>query len=249
VNLDGAPMDRASEGILGPAMSVRPQEDEEEERPQRYRSPVVAQTPMRRVMELATDLLQAAQPPWTKQKKIIAGAVGGAAVIGLLLIIIALAGGGDRTKNASAALIGASASPSQSALPGTTTVASAKTPTAVPDRPVNADIDDDPMAMLVVKANAPIAKVALPDRVIDAVVPAPSVGIDLAESDQGKTLKVTVTSTDGRTAVATAEPGTRDLEVTFGDKPAPSPPTTRPVTTTAGGKDKDKRTWPKRTAR
>lgn len=102
--------------------------------------------------------------------------------------------------------------------------------------------------MLHVKANAPIAKVALPDRVIDAVVPAPTVGIDLTDADEGKTLKVVVTSVDGRTAVATAEPGTRDLEVTFGSSAnaAPATPAVRPNAQTAGGKDKDKRNWKRR---
>ena len=99
-----------------------------------------------------------------------------------------------------------------------------------------------------VKMTAWLGRARLPVQVDvgigDAVVPAPTVGVELTEADDGKTLKVVVTSADGRIAIGTAEPGMREIEVTFGDKPAPArPPAAKTKDTT------EKRNWPKRTAK
>jgi hypothetical protein len=238
VNLaGGSPTDRASEGILGPATSLSPEEDAE---PRVYRSPVIAQTALRRILDAGSDLLE---PPWTPKKKIVGGAFGGAALVGLLLMIVAATAGSAKPGDTTTASSTSTPAGALSSIPGTTT-ARATVPTAAADH-ANAPDVDHVVPMLHVTANATIAQVALPDRVIDAVVPAPTVGVDLTEADEGKTLKVVVTSTDGRTATATAEPGTRDLEVTFGGKPA-----ARPLAPThAANKERDKRNWPKRTTK
>jgi eukaryotic-like serine/threonine-protein kinase len=224
VDLDGnSPADRASEGILGPA--ARSLSPEEEAEPSVYRSPVVAQTPLRRVLDATSDLLR---PPFTAKKKIALGAGGGAALLGIVVVVASLAGGTKPADKSAGTALGATPSPAGGS-PAVGTPAAAA--------PASPDIEDVPM--LHVTANAPISKVAVGDRVIDAVVPAPTVGVELEEADDGKTLKVTVTSADGRTAIATAEPGTRELDVTFGDKPAVRAP---------APKDRDKRA-PKRPAK
>lgn len=232
---DGA--DRASEGVLGPmAQSLPPEEDE----PAVYESPVLVQTPLRKALDAAKELLR---PPLTKKKKITLGVASGASLLLLVGIVASSSGGKSEAKTAAAPPSDSSAAPAVP-LPTPTTPGASVSRTAGATTSIELDHD---VAMLHVKADAPIAKIALPDRVIDAVVPAPSVAVDLAESDEGKTLKVVVTSTDGRSAVATAEPGTRDLEVTFADKATPARPASLPVS--AATKDKDKRIGPKRTAK
>ena len=215
VDLGGGPSDRASEGILGPATSLSPEEDAE---PRVYRSPVVAQTPLRRLIDGARDL---ATPPFTKRKKIIAGAIGAAGLLGIVLIIAAASGGATKSSEAKDATNAASAAPVDSSAAMMPTAVSTAAVPAGGAHVAMANVDHD-VPMLHVKANAAIAKVALPDRVIDAVVPAPNVGVDLTEADDGKTLKVVVTSVDGRVAVGTAEPGTREIDVTFGNKVPPT---------------------------
>lgn len=108
-----------------------------------------------------------------------------------------------------------------------------------------------------ITANGTIAKVAVGDRNVE-VIPASSAEIELTPAERGKTLKVFVTSSDGRTAMATADPGVRGLDVVFGDRdtlPPPPPPSgagatsNAPVAThavPAAGGGAPKRTWPKR---
>jgi hypothetical protein len=72
--------------------------------------------------------------------------------------------------------------------------------------------------------------VRVAERLVDAVVPAPTLNVELDDTERDRSLHLTVTSTDGRVATATAEPGATEIAVTFGDKPrpraTPAPPTT-----------------------
>jgi hypothetical protein len=116
------------------------------------------------------------------------------------------------------------------------------------------DLDAHPARRLHVTADAPIAKVAVGDRTVD-VAPASSVDVALLDAEIGKSLRVVVTSTDGRVATATADPGVRGLDVVLGDPsalpPPPSPPSAKAAATSspaaqAQAAPKEKRTWPKR---
>lgn len=221
VHLEAGDADRASEGILGPtAHSLAPEEEE----PQVYRSPVIAQTPLRRALDFATDLVR---PPLAKRKKITLGAAGGSVALLLLVVLVSAAGGASDAKTAAASAASASSAPPNTTMNTTTNATSANAANGGGGHRGSPEVDHE-VPMLHVKANVAIAKVALPDRVIDAVVPAPSVGVELTEADEGKTLKVVVTSTDGRTAIATAEPDTRDVEVTFPDVRADRAPKRTP---------------------
>lgn len=118
--------------------------------------------------------------------------------------------------------------------------------------------------ILHVTANGTIAKVAVGDRTVE-VDPDTTAEIDLTPAERAKTLKVFVTSTEGKIATATVDPGVRGIEVLFGDRdtlPPPPPPSgaasyaggassTTTTHTTApagggGGSGGGKRTWPKR---
>lgn len=234
VHLGPDPADRVSEGFLGPATSIAPEESAHEI----YESPVA---PRRSAVRRAVDAAVARLTPWTRKKSIIAGVTGGAAVLVVLVVAIAASsGGGERATPPLAA-----SAPISSAA-----VAVPSQPAAATTTPV-ADVIGDTAPMLHVTANAPIAKVTIAGRAVDAEIPAPTLGVELAEEDEGKTLRIVVTGTDGRIATATAEPGTREVEVAFGDKATAAPPAIRPVAAPVSPappppSPKEKRTWPKR---
>lgn len=228
VNLGPDPADRASEGILGgPATSIAPADESTHEV---YESPVA---PPRSAARRAFDAIAARALPWSRKKTWIAAASAGVVVV---VVVVAIAAGGS------------SGPPPMRPASASATVSSASAPAAaivVPSAPaapaVAADVNEEASPMLHVTANAPIAKVSIAGRAVDAEVPAPTLGVELGDEDQGKTLKVVVTSIDGRVASATAEPGTRELEVAFGDRRAAPPPPAA-----AAAPPKEKRTWPKR---
>lgn len=117
--------------------------------------------------------------------------------------------------------------------------------------------------VLHVTANGTIAKVAIGDRAVEILDADTTAEVDLTPAERTKTLKVVVTSTEGRVATATVDPGVRGIDVIFPDRdtlPPPPPPPNGSVAqqtggaathTTApagggGGGGSGKRTWPKR---
>jgi serine/threonine protein kinase len=154
-------------------------------------------------------------PPWTTQKVSVLAAIGGG-VLGFILVLVAILGGKSKQDPLAArsSANNASAAPAMTDQPPRTaaTVAPTTTDTFAEENP-----------LLHVTANGPIASVRVADRVVDSIVPAPTVSIDLEDGERDTQLKIVVTSTDGRTATATAHAGEHDVEVTFGDKPRPPP--------------------------
>jgi serine/threonine-protein kinase len=69
-------------------------------------------------------------------------------------------------------------------------------------------------ALLQVRANAPIASVKIGDRLVDAIVPAPSLNVELEEEERGKKLQLVVNATDGRSATASFD-GSHEVQVSF----------------------------------
>lgn len=148
-------------------------------------------------------------PPRRDKKKIALVAGGGATAIAAIAVAVAASRGAPAD-----APIGSPPREAEGA--PTSTVLIPTAPAVPPEEP------EDPAPMLNVTADAPIAKVAVGARTIESEVPAPSVAVELTEEDDQATQRVVVTAVDGRVAIATAEPGTRDIEVTFGKTRPPN---------------------------
>ena len=224
----GTPADRADEAILG--QPIRPPVEDE---PQVFRSPLAPPVPGpeiipaerediavsglpskgARMHRLVASIKPWLTPPWTTTKISVFAGIGGA-LIGFVLVLVALSGRTkDDTSTTSDAL--AASSPSSN-------VGDAPPPVAAKNASA-AHADDG--AQLHITANAPIASVRVDGRVVDAIVPAPAIRIDLEESERRHSLSIVVTSTDGRSANATTDPAaaTSEIQVTFGPKPARRP--------------------------
>jgi hypothetical protein len=78
--------------------------------------------------------------------------------------------------------------------------------------------------LLQVSANAPISSLQLGKRAVESGAPAATMSVELTEDEVGQPLHVVVTSTDGRTATANANPGELEVNVTFGARPKPHAP-------------------------
>jgi serine/threonine protein kinase len=163
-------------------------------------------------------------PPWTTQKISVLTAAGGV-FLGFIIVLIVASGGKKpdpsdptTTKGTGAASAGSSAVTIAPDVPSPSGSSSS-----------SSDVSPDETAVLQVKANAPIQSVTVIDRYVDAVVPTQNLNVDLEESERDKMLRLTVTGTDGRTAMATVEPGVREVSVTFESKP--KRPATPPTTT------------------
>jgi hypothetical protein len=248
VDLDRADTgDRASDRLLGgeSSSSVSPTPDPPESAPEVYRSPVGLpdESPARRTAGVLEAKARQAQtiiapffkPPWTR-KKIITLASAGGGVLLFLIIVIALASGGDDAQKTTVATRGSS---SASALGSG---APDRAPTTVPGAggglALSPELPEDTAPTLHITANGSIARAVIGGRSVEAVVPAPMLGVELSDEEESKTLQIVVTSTDGRVAVANAEPGTRDVEVTFGGGAAPAKAKERSPTPTPTTKPK-----------
>jgi eukaryotic-like serine/threonine-protein kinase len=103
--------------------------------------------------------------------------------------------------------------------------------------------DGLPRTMLRIHADGPIASVAIGERVI-APAPSPTIDVELLEPERAKPVRVVVTSTDGRTATATAENGS--VDVAFGAVAALPPPPPPPSSPHPASSPREKRTWQRR---
>lgn len=228
-----------SEGDAEPAAAKAEAPREPEEKEEIYRSPVAAGPSTGTAS--GRSLLGG---PLAKHEKIALGIGGG-------LLVIALGIGIARCTQSSSSGPAAAASGSAS---GSAALASGS-PAGSAAAPARA-------GMLTVRANGTISKVAIGDRTIE-VLEDETAEVELTPAERTKTLKVSVTSVEGRVATATVDPGVRGIEVLFGDRdtlpPPPPPPggsaahvaggtATHTATPTGGGGGSGggKRTWPKR---
>jgi hypothetical protein len=244
VDLSAYRSDRANTAVLGAvaapdAADGEAAKEEPKEEPEIYASPVAA-GPSTGTAGARSFLAG----PLAKHEKI-ALAVGGAFIVVALGIGIARCAGGP-SGGASAGLVSSSSATSLASASQSATATRAGT--------------------LHVTANGTIAKVAIGDRAIEILDPDTTADVDLTPAERNKTLKVFVTSSEGRVATATVDPGVRGIDVLFGDRdslpPPPPPPsgavahasdggsavhtTTTPAGGGGGGGAGGKRTWPKR---
>jgi eukaryotic-like serine/threonine-protein kinase len=219
--------DRASESLLGPSREAPPPESE----PAVFASPVQVGSPSTlgeyasRLGEYASRLGEYAAWLRGAVRSLRAGRWtkaekrASAAVAGGCALLVVLAVVGSRCSRASAPAgmaIGASSG-----------------------------AHGDGRAMLRIHADGPIASVAVGERVI-APAPAPTIEIELLEPERSKPVRVVVTSTDGRTATATAENGTQNVDVVFGAVAALPPPPPPPSAQHPAAAPREKRTWQRR---
>jgi len=248
----GRPAERADEGILG-----QPSGAPVEEEPQAFRSPLgpalapaptgtddaaAAGLPSKRapLRRLVASLEPWVTPPWTTRKISVFAGIGGA-LIGFMLVLVALSG---RTKDGA---LTAGSSDALTASATSSNMGDAPSPVAAKNAlggsPATAASAVEG-SQLHITANAPIAHVRVDGRVVDAIVPAPTIRVDLEESERDHPLRIVATSTDGRSATATTDPAAAlsEIEVTFGPKPARRPrPRPAPATTVKHPWTKSKR--------
>lgn len=202
-------------------------------------SPAIRPSPVERARDVIRPWVT---PPWTTKKVTAAAGVGGG-LLGFLIVLAAASAGkpkapGLATSSSAPAVatharaMASNQAPSASAA---TNVAAAAAPTNVLDQASSL-----PASSLQIQANGPIASVTVVDRFVDAIVPTTTLNVGLEDNERGKPLRITVMGTDGRVATAIAKAGSRELHVTFGDKPRPVTKTTTAPTTTV------KHPWSKR---
>lgn len=245
IDLPRAPAERANDDILGNVSAIS------EDEPQVFRSPLAPDAPEqdsppaaedREALPVARPSLRRlagavkpwVTPPWTTKKiSVFAGAGGG--LIGFLLVLVAVSG---RT-HGGAVTAGSAAQGADALAPASVASLEPSSPPEVAAKNAGSDTttatvhSDDP-TQLHIKANGPIASVRVDGRHVDAIVPAPTISVDLEAGERDHPLRVVVTSTDGRVATAITDPAaaTTDVEVTFGSKPAATRPRPRPAPAT-----------------
>jgi hypothetical protein len=157
-------------------------------------------------------------PPWTTKKISIATAAGGV-VLGFFIVLAVVAGRGKAKVPATAA---SSSSSTSLALAGTAEANVAAEANMTAPSAASAPATAPDPSVLLVKANGPIASAQVGGRLVDAIVPAPTLSVELTDEERTHAFDVVVTSTDGRVATVKRTAGQIDLDVTFGDKPRPS---------------------------
>lgn len=186
------------------------------------------------------DLAAKAKELFAKKPAVAIGAAAG--VVGLLLLVIIVVAVSGRSTSAKAlAAASASASASAAAPPAartpaiTATAATATKPTAPPPSLG----EPEPLApQLELTANAPVRTVSVGSRVVEIEVPAPTIAIELTPEEAGAAVTVSATSTDGRGAKGSWNPGDPAIQLAFGDAPAPHRPHGKPKPGKPGGKPK-----------
>lgn len=139
----------------------------------------------------------------------IAGAAGFAVLVAVVLLILSWRRDGSPSEGeplaASAASTASPSAPSQAS-------PALAPPSTIGTAPGAAQIDDGP-PMLEVTADTPITAVRLEGRTIDAVVPAPTIRIELEEGEEHRLLHVVALCAGGRAGRTTAAPGDHEVRV------------------------------------
>ena len=154
-----------------------------------------------------------------------AGGVGIAVLIGIVALTLHLAGGRDAAARAGAAGaasgVPSAATPEarSSAIPGSVTTTGAGASGAATTEEVAA------AQFLALSTNAPVTEVRVGDRVVDMVIAAPNVTIELEPEEALRALVVTVRSADGRVATKTLAQGELEAKIAFPEaRSAPARP-------------------------
>ena len=178
---------------------------------------------------------------------LIAGGVGVAVLIGIVALTLKLAAGRETEAGTGAdggALAASSATVPTGAVTaptgGPTTAHGVTTAAAGAAKPDDAE-EVAPAQFLALSSNAPVAEVRVGDRVVDMVIAAPNVTVELEpEETQRATLVVTVKSADGRVATKTLARGELEAKIAFpgarGAAPAAPAAPARPAPGTKNGK-------------
>jgi hypothetical protein len=136
---------------------------------------------------------------------LIAGGIGlGLGFLLVLILVTRKREPTESTKNALTIPSGVAASATVAAAP----------PAEVPEVPT----------LLQVIANAPISTLQIGHRTVESGAPAATTSVELTEEEIGQPLRLVVTSTDGRTATANANPGELEINITFGARAKPHAP-------------------------
>ncbi len=176
---------------------------------------------------------------------VIAAAVSGAILIAVVATTLTLASGRDPVaEGAASASASASANAPSTAIALPSTTASAaragndpSTKAAAPGVKAEGDEAVATSQFLALTTNAPVAEVRIGERVVDMVVLAPNVNVELEGDEATHPLVVRLRSSDGRIATVTLPRGELEANVTFpaaGQRPAApavqAPPRTAPTT-------------------
>jgi eukaryotic-like serine/threonine-protein kinase len=173
---------------------------------------------------------------------LLAGSAGLVVLIGIIALTLKLAAGRDAEANADGASASASASAAASGsasatLPSSAVIAPPATVAAPP--PEKAE-EIAPAQFLALSTNAPVAEVRVGDRVVDMVLAAPNVNVELEPEETQHALVLTLKSADGRVATKTLARGELEAKIAFpaarAPGPAPAPPRTQPQPQTRNGK-------------
>lgn len=186
--------------------------------PQVFRSPVVVDGPPL-LHRLGFGKL-------SRSGKLSVACAAGGLVLGFVVVLAAVRRRPAEEPNRLLALSASSASSVSS--PATAIVASAELspppppppPSPPPEAPAPSAEQDPGEPTLEVTANARIASLKIGEREVDAVVPAPSIAVELGPDEAGAALVVSAVATDGRRATARTPPGGRTVNLTFAEKPA-----------------------------
>ena len=150
----------------------------------------------------------------------IAGGVGVAVLIGIVALTLKLASGRDGEAGLSA-----DGGPSASAT-GATGAVTAPSPKAAAAAPAKQEKVEEVAAVqfLALSTNAPVAEVRVGERVVDMVIAAPNVTVELEPEETQRSLVVTVTSADGRVATKTLARGELEAKIAFPPGRPAAPP-------------------------
>ena len=165
---------------------------------------------------------------------LIAGGAGLAILIGIVALTLKLASGRD----AEASGASGSTSAIASATPPSGVVTSPRHNPTFPEGVTTASAPGTTSTekaeevataqFLALSTNAPVAEVRIGDRVVDMVIAAPNVSVELEPGESERALVVTVKSADGRVATTTLARGELEAKIAFPARLAASPALQQP---------------------
>jgi hypothetical protein len=152
---------------------------------------------------------------------LLAGGLGVVVLVAVVALTLKLASGRDGETAASA-----SATVPSSAV---TVAARGAAPAAATASAEPAKADEvAPAQFLALSTNAPVAEVRVGDRVVDMVIAAPNVNVELEPEETQRALVITLRSADGRIATKTLARGELEAKIAFGTSRGPAPAAPRP---------------------